>query len=756
MAEMEAEIIDVMDIVKMSMTESYPEMMVHSNWCPVDSTPFLHIWSRVSKPTPSQGLRFLPCFHIIVTASSVGDDQETTSRVDLTYSLFTFHGKLLKSHVVCSSELEENEQLSEMLENLSTGSIQLCRGIKHVLPLKHNQSDVLLECLADKVVARSRNCLFHVNAMAPEITGEQNIQCSECKDFDSSLLSRIKTEHEVIEDVDDDKKAFVFSNKDQLLASIKHTKPEFIEQEVKPEAISFTALKKEHHGFDSDNKFKPLSLNKSITINKTTAASVSQKLARNKYRMPEPEVTISLCDNDVSYYSDNDDINYQNDDDYRGSSSESDDSDDEDYMPSAKKQKTTSDAAKQKRPQIQSNGGSVSITRVPKPKKKAPSSHHQNNGNSKDGDTAIYKCKVCLIAYRNDWQMERCIEAHRKMIDLDVPAVCPACNESIASKLELTDHFAQKHATEGVTCCCECMDIVQTTMLTRHVMVEHNHRHSNAHQEKVGGPKGSSKTMKPKPPKPVKIRPPDWKPKVRVRQEVPPCKVCLKVHKRPSVLQACMERHKEVMALDENIVCPLCAAQVARIDVTAHFQSEHQETGQTCCCQCLSLVRNDKGMLRAHIIQNHHSATESHLCADCGKAYHNIHNLERHINEVHLKVITHYCEHCGKQFAHKRAYMMHTYTHKEQNLKCVHCDKVFTRRMQLMKHLRMHTKYKPFKCVHCNYTSERKGNVCLHVKKVHHKKWSNDDVMIDQEQFEEMKRLAIIDADRIVANAKDP
>merc|ERR1719376_1622924 len=119
------------------------------------------------------------------------------------------------------------------------------------------------------------------------------------------------------------------------------------------------------------------------------------------------------------------------------------------------------------------------------------------------------------------------------------------------------------------------------------------------------------------------------------------------------------------MDLNAIVECPLCKMQLLKLDVTTHFKREHKETGRTCCCECLSLIRNDQGALRKHITQHHHKAGKSHLCAECGKAYHTKNNLEKHMNEVHLGIITHFCEHCGETFSHKTAYRHHLTKHVE-------------------------------------------------------------------------------------------
>merc|ERR1719259_877127 len=124
------------------------------------------------------------------------------------------------------------------------------------------------------------------------------------------------------------------------------------------------------------------------------------------------------------------------------------------------------------------------------------------------------------------------------------------------------------------------------------------------------------------------------------------------------------------MNMKMTVGCPICGLELKKIEVTTHFKAQHKETGQTCCCECLALISREKGALRRHITQHHHTAGKSHLCAECGKAYHTKDSLEAHVNEVHLGAVTHFCERCGEMFAHRSQYRRHLKKHEEASLKC--------------------------------------------------------------------------------------
>ena len=61
---------------------------------------------------------------------------------------------------------------------------------------------------------------------------------------------------------------------------------------------------------------------------------------------------------------------------------------------------------------------------------------------------------------------------------------------------------------------------------------------------------------------------------------------------------------------------------------------------------------------------------------------------------------------------------------------------------------------KPWQCKFCNYLSERKGNVCLHVKKVHKKDWTNGDIIVHRDILETQNKMVDNDIN-IIAMTRD-
>jgi len=118
---------------------------------------------------------------------------------------------------------------------------------------------------------------------------------------------------------------------------------------------------------------------------------------------------------------------------------------------------------------------------------------------------------------------------------------------------------------------------------------------------------------------------------------------------------------------------------------------------------------------------------------------------------VHLKIKPVCCPVCGKTFMEGHKYNFHLTLHREKTLKCNQCDKVFNRRMQLIKHLIFHLnpRPKPYRCIKCGYGNDRKGNVSDHIKKVHKKEWTNEDIFVDKEEEAWMRRTVQEQADKI-------
>merc|ERR1719322_2239359 len=185
----------------------------------------------------------------------------------------------------------------------------------------------------------------------------------------------------------------------------------------------------------------------------------------------------------------------------------------------------------------------------------------------------------------------------------------------------------------------------------------------------------------------------------------------------------------------------------------------HADKNQVCCCECLQLFENEDGLLRKHILKNHHSAHPlTHLCTLCGNSFYSAHALRSHIASIHDKSKAHVCPECGKSFPTKPKIDRHLkQAHSPRVMKCLHCPKTFClgNTEKMVRHLMIHTGMKPFGCYHCNYSSERKSNVSLHVKKTHHKDWENADIVTDDKLWNDMVKIAYSEVKEIKAKCQE-
>ena len=91
----------------------------------IDSKPFLHVWKPVDQTNESfQGLKYLPCFHVVVTAEA---DPERSRDFNVLFQCYSYHGKLLAFDLTWLSAVGDFEFKS--LNEMARGSIQICRGV---------------------------------------------------------------------------------------------------------------------------------------------------------------------------------------------------------------------------------------------------------------------------------------------------------------------------------------------------------------------------------------------------------------------------------------------------------------------------------------------------------------------------------------------------------------------------------------------------------------------------------------------------
>ena len=191
--------LEALALTKESIAGKYTNLTVYINARPIANPgqPYLHIW-RPQGTEPA--LKFLPCFHVIVTvaypAASGGEeeeeDQDQATKLVI-FQMLTFHGKLLRHQVVQLAELESTPL--KMLDDLSGDNLRLCPGVSSndltaAALMQKDCDSFLIECFGShQVVLRSRSCQF-----ALDESGKQ--QCIKCQTLEESSTTTCLTKAE--------------------------------------------------------------------------------------------------------------------------------------------------------------------------------------------------------------------------------------------------------------------------------------------------------------------------------------------------------------------------------------------------------------------------------------------------------------------------------------------------------------------------------------------------------------------------------
>jgi len=655
------------------LVEQFPKLLIAKNLSPRDFQPFLHIWKPICLPAPSQGLPFLPCFHVIATANFNEEEKD----FNIVFNLHSFHGKLLVSDVIRLSKMEEC--LFQQLRDMSDDTLHICQGVKNPDYFK-NQPEVYTECLAENFCVRSKQCKFFVNVSPEERSRGELIHCIPCKEFKPS---------------------------------IEHLKTEIMEQEMDPEYFN-GGWGEEQYYDNGEGDFEEEIPEKEVKPKKKP-----RKPRRKKIKTEDGGGSEENGDGDMSA-----DAAVVKDD--LEDEDKSSDDDDED-----------GGGGGRGRGRGRKTGGSG--PKAPRtPKKRA------------------LKCKVCLMVYNTQEQIEECINWHRTVINLDRSVQCPQCNETLENRLMVTDHFFEKHPGEN-NACSECLSIHNVKALAAHVVIAHHGMDGNnpppINPDSLKKTKtvcvededgetmvkkevvedtliASSKEemLQVKKLKELKrvLNPMERaalmleKRKIRAQKKVEakrrqrqndkqlgivrykqvnkkasemerrPCPICLHTYTSPGMIQKCIQRHDESLNLDEPISCPMCIIPLeSKRVLTQHFALHHANTGKTACCECLQIMPVDGDALRRHFIKNHHTAAKPEMCPQCGKSLPSARELKLHMEDHETGGAI--CPECGKHFSSKKQMVQHVgKNHRTRIVKCPHCEKQFDNRRQLRKHLPIH------------------------------------------------------------------
>jgi DNA-directed RNA polymerase subunit RPC12/RpoP len=151
------------------------------------------------------------------------------------------------------------------------------------------------------------------------------------------------------------------------------------------------------------------------------------------------------------------------------------------------------------------------------------------------------------------------------------------------------------------------------------------------------------------------------------------------------------------------------------VDLKLHLL-EHDELKYGCleCDQKYST----KAKLKNHVNRCHEGNEKKFKCNICDMAFNLKGNLRKH-EITHTGEKHFFCTTCGKKFPRKAALLCHVLTHKTREFECKDCGRAFTDAKNLERHLKVHQSSKEFSCSECGLSGSRKDNLIRHVRNFH-------------------------------------
>ncbi|XP_033746013.1 uncharacterized protein LOC117331418 [Pecten maximus] len=128
---------------------------------------------------------------------------------------------------------------------------------------------------------------------------------------------------------------------------------------------------------------------------------------------------------------------------------------------------------------------------------------------------------------------------------------------------------------------------------------------------------------------------------------------------------------------------------------------------------------SSKSMIKGRLKRHKNTHEEKHQCDICGKYYHGVKSIKRHIKS-HTKEIQRFtCRVCGKKYVSEENFRTHTRYHQRWT-RCSICSRYFPWTFMLLKHMATHNKQKlAVKCEYCDKTFKTKGVLQNHIRTFH-------------------------------------
>jgi KRAB domain-containing zinc finger protein len=147
------------------------------------------------------------------------------------------------------------------------------------------------------------------------------------------------------------------------------------------------------------------------------------------------------------------------------------------------------------------------------------------------------------------------------------------------------------------------------------------------------------------------------------------------------------------------------------------MQKVHEQRKDFWCMKCDKFFGWKESFDR-HIKNFHSETREIFECKDCKMQFFQKVGLEGHYKTVHLNLLDHKCEICGKAYGRKGSLYLHMKTHGEVESKpeqCPECKQMYKTKGSLLKHIQLeHMMLRPYVCGLCGETFKSQQKLSSH------------------------------------------
>ena len=500
-----------------------------------NDVPFLHVWKPITQTEGTQGMPFLPCFHIIVTVSGNDDNdmlhnqaKKSDDGIDVLFQLHSFHGKVIADESIAFEKYKSGEQY-DLVQRMAEDRIQICRGIDEVnkdkftnflasceLPLLGKIKSVfLIEQLMGEVILRSRLCEFALYSDDNEKDQIDHMRCRECDAFQDRSLDLVQSNQNGVSNsydansVAENQKNICDINESNIpYERVFHQttlsdgqvmevydKARYLYEFSKNEVFhSVKKAKRKRKKIVNENKLQ-------VFYDKFEVKTEPSENLDNEQRLLEIYDSQPICDSTSSINIDHDipsKINTMNEcTNFQQNIINKNKTDSvctEEYSNKLESESVDDNSRPLTKTLEDSTDFSLTLDQIIPHKISKRKYKRKRNLNEekisrlekinsqkvdarKRNVTYSRTCRICSHTFTNITHFDQDQTRHTQALsDLNQPFSCPVCNVVIENKFLVTEHFDTIHSDLNVTCCCECSQLIPNgnNRLRRHILKFHH------------------------------------------------------------------------------------------------------------------------------------------------------------------------------------------------------------------------------------------------------------------------------------------